>query len=76
VRQVSEQLAEIMGKEARFTGQESSDALLSNGQLGHRLFGYPRIGAQQMLHWIADWMQRGGDTLDKPTHFEVRDGNF
>jgi len=40
------------------------------------LFGYPRVGPQQMIAWVADWVRRGGPTLDKPTHFEVRDGNF
>jgi hypothetical protein len=29
-----------------------------------------------MIHWIADWLDRGGQTLGKPTHFEVRDGKF
>jgi hypothetical protein len=29
-----------------------------------------------MVEWIADWVRRGGVSLDKPTHFEVRDGNF
>ena len=59
-----------MNKSVRFEGAESPDALLSNGQLGHRLYGYPRIGAQQMMLWIADWVRRGGSSLGKPTHFE------
>jgi len=24
----------------------------------------------------ADWLLRDGPTLDKPTHFEARDGRF
>ena len=59
-----------------FLGTEAPDALLSNGQLGHRLFGYPRVGARQLMAWVADWVRRGGPTLDKPTHFESRDGRF
>jgi hypothetical protein len=31
---------------------------------------------QQMIHWIADWVMRNGESLNKPTHFEVRDGKF
>ena len=50
------------------------DALLSNGQRAHRLFGYPRVAAGQMLEWIADWVRRGGASLGKPTRFESRDG--
>jgi hypothetical protein len=76
VRRVGQQLGQLLGKDVAFTGNEASDAFLSNGQLGHRLFGYPRIGVQQLLHWIADWVQRGGASLGKPTHFEVRDGKF
>jgi hypothetical protein len=29
-----------------------------------------------MLDWIADWVERGAETLNKPTHFETRDGRF
>jgi hypothetical protein len=29
-----------------------------------------------MIAWIADWICRGGETLGKPTHFEVRDGKY
>jgi nucleoside-diphosphate-sugar epimerase len=76
VRRVAEQLGYLLYKPATVTGTEAPDALLSNGQLGHRLFGYPRVSAQQLLVWIADWAQRGGPTLGKPTHFEVRDGKF
>jgi hypothetical protein len=29
-----------------------------------------------MLRWVADWVRRGGRSLGKPTHFEVRDGTY
>jgi hypothetical protein len=76
VRRLAEQFGELLGKSATITGHEAADAFLSNGQLGHRLFGYPRVGAQQILYWIADWIQRGGESLGKPTHFEARDGKY
>lgn len=76
VRRVCEQLAATMGREARFTGAESADALLSNGQLAHQLFGYPRVGAQQLIEMIARWVRAGGTSLGKPTHFESREGRF
>jgi nucleoside-diphosphate-sugar epimerase len=76
VRRVAEDFGRRLGRMPVFEGEESGDALLSNGQWGHRLFGYPRIGPSQMIAWIADWVARGGASLDKPTHFEVRDGNF
>jgi nucleoside-diphosphate-sugar epimerase len=76
VRRLAGQFAALLEKPVTFTGTEAPDALLSNGQLGHRLFGYPRVPAGQLVEWVADWLRRGGTTLDKPTHFEVRDGSF
>jgi hypothetical protein len=76
VHQVAAEFGRLLGKAVTFTGTEAPDALLSNGSLGHRLFGRPRVSAGQMLPWIADWVRRGGPTLDKPTHFESRDGRF
>ena len=76
VRRVAEEFGQLLGRPVAFRGSEAADALLSNGQLGHRLFGYPRVSAGQMIRWIADWVRRGGANLGKPTHFEVRDGQF
>jgi nucleoside-diphosphate-sugar epimerase len=76
VRRVAEEFGRLLERPPRVQGSESPDAVLSNGQAGHRLFGYPRVPAQQMLVWIADWVRRGGPTLGKPTHYEVRDGQF
>jgi nucleoside-diphosphate-sugar epimerase len=76
VRHVCQQLGELLGKPPVFTGSEGPDALLSNGQLGHRLFDYPQVSIQQLCQWIADWLKQGGTLLDKPTMFQVRDGKF
>ncbi|MCE9607370.1 MAG: NAD-dependent epimerase/dehydratase family protein [Planctomycetia bacterium] len=76
VRRLCETLAAGLGKPATFVGEEASDALLSNGQLGHGLFGYPTVPIARLLAWIVDWTLRGGRSLDKPTHFEARDGAY
>jgi nucleoside-diphosphate-sugar epimerase len=76
VRRVAEQFASLFNKPACFSGHEATDALLSNGRLGYQIFGSPRVGVQQMMQWIADWLQRGGRTHGKPTHFENREGKF
>jgi nucleoside-diphosphate-sugar epimerase len=76
VRRVAAQFGALLGRPVTLEGAESPDALLSNAQLAHRLFGYPRVSAAQLIHWIADWVRRGGESLGKPTHFEVRDGKF
>lgn len=76
VRRVCEQLAKLMDKPVTFTGEPAPQALLSNGQRGHRRYGYPTVGVDQLMQWVADWVGRGGETLGKPTKFEVRDGKF
>jgi nucleoside-diphosphate-sugar epimerase len=76
VRRVCEHLGEVLGKPPAFTGSEGTEALLSNGQLGHQLFGYPRVSIRQLCQWIAHWLAIGGPLLDKPTKFQVRDGKF
>ncbi|MBN2024519.1 MAG: NAD(P)-dependent oxidoreductase [Pirellulales bacterium] len=76
VRRVCEQFAQRMGKTVRFVGKEAPDALLSNGLAGYEQLGWPRIGYQQLLDWVVDWVVREGETLAKPTLFEARDGRF
>lgn len=76
VRRVCFQFAQLMGRDVSFTGSESPDALLNNGQMGHRLFGYPRVGAEQMIEMIASWVMAGAELLGKPTHFEARSGKY
>lgn len=76
VRRACEQLGERLGRAPRFIGTESPDAILSNGQRAHRLFGYPRVGVQELIDWVAAWVKQGGESLGKPTHFEARDGKF
>jgi nucleoside-diphosphate-sugar epimerase len=76
VRRVAEEFGRLLGRAVAFEGTEAADALLSNGERGHRLFGYPRVTAEQMIAWVAEWVRRGGPMLDKPTHFESRDGRF
>ncbi len=76
VRQVAEEFGARLNKPVVFEGVESSDALLSNAQEAYRLFGRPRVNAERMMIWIADWVSRNGITLAKPTHFEERAGRF
>ena len=76
VRHVAEDFAERWHKPVRFSGVESEDALLSNAQKAYQLFGPPRISAAEIMTWIADWIERGGETWAKPTHFEERAGRF
>ena len=76
VRETCTELGRLMDVEVSFTGGEASDALLSNGSRGRELLGAPRVDARRLLGWTADWVRRGGESLDKPTHFESRAGRF
>lgn len=76
VRQVAEEFGRLLDKPVSFVGTEAPDALLSNAQMGHDLLGPPRVVAEQMIRWVADWQRRGGTTYGKPTKFQVRNGNF
>jgi hypothetical protein len=29
-----------------------------------------------MIDWAADWVEQGGASLNKPTHFSTRDGKY
>jgi nucleoside-diphosphate-sugar epimerase len=76
VRKVAQQLGELLGNPARLSGTESSTALLSNPDRACTHLGTPPTPAEQMIRWTADWIKRGGRLLDKPTHFETRDGKY
>jgi hypothetical protein len=73
---VAQRFGELMKRSPKIVGQEAPDALLNNGSLGHRLFGAPSVTSDEMIHRIAHWVQRGGASLGKPTHFQARDGKF
>lgn len=76
IRFVAAEFARLLGKNLVFKGAEKPAVLLNNASKAVRLFGYPRVGLRQMIEWTAHWLKLGGRTLNKPTHFEVRDGKF
>ena len=41
-----------------------------------QLMGPPAVTVDQMIQWAAHWMRIGGESLNKPTHYEARDGKF
>ena len=76
VREVCTELAKKMKRPVSFCGTENPSALLNNSTKAFYLFGKPRVDAQQLMAWVAEWIGSGGATLGKPTHFESRDGKF
>jgi nucleoside-diphosphate-sugar epimerase len=76
VRDLAAGLAHRLGLEARFTGAEAPDALLSDTTRMRTLIEAPEMDIETMLDWTAQWVQAGGRLLARPTHFETRDGAF
>lgn len=77
VRYVAETFAELFGVKVRFTGEDSASRMyLSNAAEAMDRFGYPSVPLMTMIRWQADWIERGGRSLNKPTHFGVVDGEY
>ena len=55
---------------------EGSTALVSDASKANTLFGSPTVSPGEMIEWIAHWIREGGVMLNKPTHFQTRDGKF
>ncbi len=73
---VAEAFGNRFGKSVQYASEEGSHALLSNAQYAHKKYGSPRVTSNVLIDWIADWIARDGETLGKPTHFDVTDGRF
>ena len=76
IREVAQQLGQRLGIEPVLEGQEADTAWLVDCSEAWRLFGPPEVSLERMLDWTADWVQRGGASLGKPTHYEARDGRY
>jgi nucleoside-diphosphate-sugar epimerase len=76
VRDAATRLGALLGKSPRFHGTEAPTALLGNSKPLCAQLGEPTVQLDQMLRWIAHWVARGSRNLGRPTHFEVRDGNY
>lgn len=76
IREVAARFGELLGQTVKITGQEGSLAWLFDARRSYELFGPPSVSVDEMLAATAAWVQSGGQTLGKPTHFEVQDGHF
>lgn len=76
VRWAAQQFGNIFQQQPVFENQEQETALLSNAAENFRLFGYPKVTLKQMMELLAQWVIEGGKTLNKPTHFQERKGQF
>ena len=76
IRWLASRLGQLLGRDVTFIGQTAATAWLWNADRSYAWFGPPTVSIEEMLQATADWVKRGGETLDRPTHFEVRDGKF
>lgn len=76
VRDVAQAFGRRFDRSVLFVGEEATDALLSNVERASAHLGTPRIDAATLIDWVATWLLDGGAVLDKPTHFEQREGTF
>lgn len=76
VRDLAEAFGERFGKSPVFEGSEQPQAWIIDTTRQQELYGQPEVSVETMIDWVAHWLQKGGKTLGKPTHFEVRDGTY
>ena len=76
VRSLAEAFGRRFSRKPAFSGEEAKTAWLVDTSEARRLFGGPRVGLEQMIDWVADWVSRGQPSFGKPTHFETRDGKY
>lgn len=76
VRETALAFGRLLGKEVAFSGRENGLAYLSDPRRAMALFGPPSVSLSRMIEWTAHWLQIGGPTMDKPTHFELQDGKY
>jgi hypothetical protein len=76
VKFLAEEFGHRFNVQPTFISEEMPTALLSNAAKAHQMFGYPSVTTAQMIDWTAAWISSRGPRLNKPTHFEVRDGKF
>lgn len=76
VRSIAERIGALVGKEPIFVGREAPSALLGDTSALVEHLGPPETPVDTVIEWMADWVQRGGTTLGKPTKYESRTGDF
>jgi hypothetical protein len=76
VRWAAEEFGRMFNKNPVFLHSEQPTALLSNAAEAFRLFGYPRVPLKRMMEILGEWVKQGGKILNKPTHFQEREGQF
>ena len=76
IREIANRFGKIFNLNPVFEGRETETALLSDATKSCEMFGKPAVDLEDMIRWIVHWIQSDGQTINKPTHFETRDGKY
>ena len=76
VKETALTLGKLLGKTPVFVNEETTYAYLSKASKMFELFGYPSVSINTLIKWQAQWLQDGGRSLGKATHFEERKGQY
>jgi nucleoside-diphosphate-sugar epimerase len=70
------EFGKLLGKAPKLAGTPAPTGWLNNASRMVKEFGPPSVPLSRMIEWTADWLARDMKTLNKPTHYEVRDGQY
>ena len=73
---MAQRFGEIFGIEPLFEGKEVDMAWHNDTTEAKGLFGSPAVDLDTMIRWNAHWLQKGGVSYNKPTHYDQRHGKF
>jgi len=76
VRWLADEFGRRFGRPPVFAGSEAPTGWVTSAARMVAEFGALRVPLSTMIDWQADWLARGGATLGKPTHYDVRDGRY
>lgn len=76
IRYAAERIGKGLGIEPVFEGEPQNDAYLVNTMKCVETFGYPAYSAGELIEMQIEWFRSNGRTLNKPTHFEARNGKY
>ncbi|WP_353265919.1 NAD(P)-dependent oxidoreductase [Gemmatimonas sp.] len=76
VREVAECLGKHAGVAPRFEHDEGAESLVANVTQLEEQLPYTPLPLDTLCAWAVSWIRNDGRLLNKPTKFEVRDGQF
>ena len=76
IRWLAAEFGKLLGRTPVLTGREAPTGWLNDASRMEKEFGPPSVPLSKMIEWTTDWLERDMATLNKPTHYEVRDGKY